>query len=372
MADGTRKLHLFASGDSGRTVLHWLREHCGIAENDLASVIVDDPRSLRDDPDYCRHVPRLLLDDCRRQIADDDLVIVAGSDIDRNVGELFSMGIHNVFDGNRLATRESKAARFLRQAYAFYIGPTEPMPTEPDADHPPWLFMEPVQAGRVPRHKLFTVNSLPKSGTVWMTAMLEAILGVRAREQITISHVADIEFDARKSNNHGSVALVRDLRDVVVSWFHHQTRIDQDLGFSEPRYPTVELFYAEHLRGLLCATRRYYFGNLERWLDLLAAQCVPIIRYEDLVQNTEAGLRKVLNFWKVSVDQSLPTEVAEAYAFSSMTDTVGDRDGYVADLVRTGHLRAGRTGTWHQHLPAWVASDIQTRFSAYQQRLGYL
>nr|WP_305907524.1 sulfotransferase domain-containing protein [Methylomarinum sp. Ch1-1]MDP4520285.1 sulfotransferase domain-containing protein [Methylomarinum sp. Ch1-1] len=205
-----------------------------------------------------------------------------------------------------------------------------------------------------------------------MMAMLERVLGVRANQQITLSHLRDIEVDWPKPNNHGAVVLVRDMRDVVVSWFHHLSRVDLQNGFSSPRYPNVEDFYFEHFIAQLFGSSRYYFGELEKWLDFVGANSFPVIKYEDLVSDTSASLRKVMNFWKISVPDQALFDIAQEHSFGNMQKNFFDQEGFVADMLKTGHLRSGRVGAWEEEMPTRVAEDINRRFFGYQRRLQYL
>jgi hypothetical protein len=364
------RIHLCAEGDHARAVLDWLAAECQISPDEIASTIshVETTTVM---PAQIPGVPAVHISDTARVVDPDDIVIVAGAESERAIAELLGHGIRNLYDGNEMIRSGSTCRRFLRSAAGLYIGPAiqsgEATPVTEASRFP----VEAVRAGTVPRHKLFIVNSMPKSGTMWMVAMLEELLGVRAEEQITISHVGDIEGDWNKANNHGAVALVRDIRDVVVSWFHNACRSDRELGFAEPRYPSVAAFYEEFFIGTVYGTKRFYHGDLERWLNLVAANYVPLIKYEDMVADTFACLRKVMNFWRVEVPAPVLAQAVAQYSFASMSRTLGERRGYVADMVRCGHIRRGQVASWRDEMPELVARDIAQRFAGYQRRLGY-
>jgi hypothetical protein len=368
--NGATRLHLCATGDSADGVCDWLEAECGIARGELATTIAypAPDGTLRE---AVRGVPAISMQEAATRVAADDAVIVAGPEFQRAVADLFGMGIRNLYNGNDMIRRHSVAARFIEAASALYIGPTAPtgdLAVTPAAGR---FGVEPIAARQVPPHKLFIVNSMPKSGTVWMAAMLEDLLGVPSHDQITISHVADIEDDWHKENNHGAVTLVRDMRDVVVSWFHDATRADLALGFAAPRYPDLAAFYHEFFIGTIFGTRRFYFGDLERWLNLVSAHYIPLIKYEDMVADTEACLRKVMTFWRVDVSTAAIQQVVREHVFASMAQKVGGGRGFVADMVRQGHLRRGRSGSWRDEMPEAIATDVNQRFAGYQRRLGY-
>ena len=364
------KLHLCAVGDSVQGVCEWLAAECRIAPEELATTICY-PGPTGAAPEIIKGVPAITMHAAAACVAPDDAVIVAGPDFQRAVGDLLGMGVRNIYNGNQMIRRRG-AARFVEAASAMYIGPTVPVGGGAVTQPAGRFAVEPIVARQVPRHRLFIVNSMPKSGTVWMTAMLEDLLGIHAQEQITVSHVADLEDDWSKENNHGAVTLVRDLRDVVVSWFHDTARADRALGFAAPRYPNITAFYHELFVGTLLGTRRFYFGNLEQWLNLVSAHYIPLIRYEDMLADTEACLRKVMTFWRVEVSSAVIHQVVTDHAFASMREHLGNRRGFVVDMVNQGHLRQGRAGSWRDELPEDIADDVNQRFAGYQRRLGYL
>ncbi len=315
--------------------------------------------------------PTMPLDGILPALDEHDIFVVAGPEFEYAVGELLRRGVRNLFDGNELLRSSAADHRFLRVASQYYIGPTEPLGHGLPVNEASRFDIQPLRAGQVPPHKLFIVNSMPKSGTLWMAAMLEAVLGVRAREQITISHAGDLEQDWNKPNNHAAVTLVRDIRAVVVSWFHHACRTDHDLGFRTPRYPTIESFYWQHFLGTVRIARRFYRGDLEHWLDLVAANYIPIIRFEDMVQDTPAGLRRVADAWRIDVADTVLERIARDFAFGNLQDSIRGSNGYIVDMVSRGHLRCGQSSAWKNELPPQIVEDVQRRFKGYQARLGY-
>ena len=364
------RFYVVADTETQEALFQWLAMECGATPDQIeplcnTGIVVAAPETGQPS------VVMRPLTEAGTSIGDKDVVIVAGTASDQSIGVLLRQGIRNIFDGNEILARQSAGHRFLAAAANAYLGPTNPQGHGLPVSEAARFSGGRLVAGQVPAHKLFIVNSMPKSGTVWMAAMLEAILGVKAREQIVISHVADLEDDWNKCNNHGAVTLVRDMRDVVVSWFHNACRTDLELGFTSSRYPSVETFYHESFLATVRATKRFYFGDLEHWLDLVGANYIPLIRYEDLVADTRRCLRKLATFWQLDVSDEVLECVVEEHGFTSMQDTLRQRPGYVSDLVARGHLRNGRIGAWIDELPPAVADDIQSRFGGYQQRLGY-
>lgn len=220
-------------------------------------------------------------------------------------------------------------------------------------------------------HHRFVVNSVPKSGTVWMMAMLAHLLQIDLDSQVCVSHVCDVAEFWSDPSVLGTVTVVRDMRDVVISWFHEVARDDCRAGFAAPRYPDVEAFYFEYLLGFLRSSPRYAHGHFEDWLDAVSARSVPIVRYEDMIVDTPAALRKVLNFWKITIPEEAISETTTACSFANIRKTAVARSRFVAGMIQSGHLRRGAVGSWREELPASVADDVMRQFGAYQARLRY-
>ncbi|WP_162816512.1 sulfotransferase domain-containing protein [Halomonas sp. BN3-1] len=351
-------------------IIKWMAREGNISEAEIAA-IVEYPSISNDQKIKAGCIPIIGFNELCTRLTPMDMVMVAGQRLDQAISDLFALGINNIFDGQEVLASLDLGNRFIRIAAPYHIGANYPILLDESKIQHLRYTGEPIDVHRIPGNKLFVVNSVPKSGTIWMMAMLEILLGIKSKQQITLSHVMDITEDSRKPNVHGAVVLVRDLRDVVVSWFHDLARCDLHNGFSEPRYTTITEFYFNHLIGLLSCSRRYAFGNLENWLNLATSHGFPLVRYEDLVQDTPYWLHKVINSWKISVPEQAIADAARQLSFHEMQQTFPMQQGYISNMMKSGHLRKGMVGAWKTELPPLVAEDIDRRFSAYQQRLRY-
>jgi len=362
-------IYILASRSEACKIVEWLSREGEISPADV-SAFVDYPDLAEGEKYQLPNIAVIGFKHFREILSPVDIVLVAGRCFNEAVSELFAGGFNNIYDGQAILEKVDLVHRFNLIAAPYHIGPNYPeLLDESFAFHR--YTSKPISVHQIPRHKLFVVNSMPKSGTVWMIAMLERLLGVKARQQIKLSHVMDVGMDVKKPNVHGAVVLVRDLRDVVVSWYHDLARCDLRNGFAEPRYTDITEFYFDHMIGFLNGSSRYAFGDLERWIDLVTYNSFPVVRYEDLINDTPYWLKKVMNYWKISVTEDMIDEVANSFAFHRMQLTLSEHHGYIPDLVKSGHLRKGAAGSWESELPPLVAEDIQRRFSVYQQRLRY-
>lgn len=217
----------------------------------------------------------------------------------------------------------------------------------------------------------FVVNSLPRSGTIWMISMLRLLLGVTSEERIILSHVNDLIEDWHDKDVAGAVVLVRDMRDVVVSMHHHMQRGDEINGFSKPRYNNLDKFYFEYFLGLIEGRKRYCYGDLLQWINFASSRAIPILRYEDLLSDTQHSMEKVLNFWKIVIDQADLKNVISEMSFKNMQNVQRVESKMLRNYMQRAHLGKGQAGEWRSQLPKRVQIDIEKRFHGFQQRFNY-
>jgi hypothetical protein len=217
----------------------------------------------------------------------------------------------------------------------------------------------------------FFVSSFPKSGSIWMMALISRILNVSSDRHLQLVHGADVELAYHSIGFRGGLAMVRDMRDVVVSWYHDALRSDEQSGFRYPRYPSISDFYREYFLGRILGNPQYYYGDMESWLNYLGARAIPLIRYEDLVEDTSSTMRHLLNVWKFHVGETKLNEAIAEMSFAKIQETLSSGTSYIAGRIKSGHVRKGSVGDWKKELPEPIAKDIQIRFSQYQLRLGY-
>lgn len=320
-------------------------------------------------------MPFVAFEDIQNSIAGDDLFIVATNCNGAVVADLKKRSIVNIIEIPEIPEPAS-AKKFTDEVvpgsgitkYSLWQGEQSSVDTEDFESY----IAAPINRSDILIDQNIVINSVPKSGTVWMMAMLAQLLDIDSISQIHLAHVNDIhDVENRAPYCLGTVVVVRDLRDVVVSWFHEVSRLDHKVGFSSPRYPELEEFYFEHLLGLLQSNPRYNGGDLEGWLDLVTGRAYPLIRYEDMVVSASPSLEKILKFWKISVPENAIADAVKSCAFSNLTSENDAPSGRAGESIEDRHLRGGRVGDWIDVLPESVVDDIERRFVGYQTRLGY-
>lgn len=158
------------------------------------------------------------------------------------------------------------------------------------------------------------------------------------------------------------VCIVRDPRDVLVSYFYH------DIGghlvartldrFVQVRGQRV-LFRPDWKQRYFC----WRFRQLRRFAtDLSRHNCI-CIRYEDLVADSPRQIARVLNILGIPFDDAVVEAVCQRYEFTKVTGTPLEQ--------RNSFIRRGRPGDWMRHFDRELVSLIGKELTCLLVELGY-
>jgi len=232
--------------------------------------------------------------------------------------------------------------------------------------------------------------SYPKSGNTW-TRFLVANL-IHRDEAVTFANIESIVPDCVKntrrqlariprprivksheyfdSRYRKVMYIVRDPRDVVVSYyhFHLKTRVIAD------GYP-LEVYVSRFIAGELDGYASWR-DNVVSWLATRQhSESFLFLRYEDMMEDPVAELRKIAAFLGL---ERTPEELARAVERSS-AERMRELERKQADVwVNTKKtrkdipfVRTATTGGWKQTLPATLAGKIESAWGPTMQDLGY-
>jgi hypothetical protein len=140
------------------------------------------------------------------------------------------------------------------------------------------------------------------------------------------------------------IYIVRDGRDVAVSYYHHHIRkgwIDSETPFSS--------FLKKFNKGELDD-----FGiwgeHVTTWIK--QANQLLLVRYEDLQEDAETELRRVLNFAELEVEETAVKSAVEASAFENMRRKEEDhreKTGLPDGDPTKKFMRKGKQGNWKKY-----------------------
>ena len=180
---------------------------------------------------------------------------------------------------------------------------------------------------------------------------------------VGISHLPfDEAIGNREDFLHG-VCIVRDLRDVVASFYSYTRTARFRNARPEFHYEDVDEFYYEWF-----LSRSVSAHKLETHSAEYAALGVPIVRYEKLRADTARELARLLRRWGFAPDA---TRVEVAVAANEI-EKLRVHGKSLEKEIAPEHFRRGAVGAYAEELPAHIVRDIEQRFEPLLRRWGYL
>ncbi len=234
------------------------------------------------------------------------------------------------------------------------------------------------------------IISYPRSGNTWARFLITNLMHPEAPASFDLMErtIPDTTGQTRRSFRsiprprlikcHRSfdsrvkrlIYMVRDPRDVAVSFYHLQRKyrlVEDDL----PLESFVERFVTGHVSD---------FGswgeNVASWLAArFGSPNFLLIRYEDLLAETAAELSKIAVFLKVAADQqrlSLAIERSTPDLMRKLEALEHDKwsatRGYRKDIPFVGPAKAN---TWQDSLPTASVTFIESAWGPLMKALGY-
>ena len=180
------------------------------------------------------------------------------------------------------------------------------------------------------------------------------VVGEKTPDNITNLWFLADHFPAAKF-----IHILRDPRDCTVStWFHNQRVSPEE---AQDRFPTLDAF-VPHVAQAWCDS----VDEWECFAEAEPSRCA-MVRYEDLVADPHAELRRLFEFLRVS---SHAATIHDCIAAGDFTRLTGGRPPGVED--RGSLLRQGLPGDWRKHLSG--GDDLMCRCIAgsTMARFGYV
>ncbi len=167
------------------------------------------------------------------------------------------------------------------------------------------------------------------------------------------------------------VYIVRDPRDVLVSYYHHLIkcrRIDSS-------YP-LEKFAAQFISGEFDSYGSWY-ENVAGWIRVKKpGKELLLVRYEDMLADTMRELERIIVF--LGIERNF--DHISAAINRSSKESMQELERKQADQWETTKgtnlnlpfVREGKAGTWEGYLPVLVTDMIEDAWGDVMQELGYL
>ena len=166
----------------------------------------------------------------------------------------------------------------------------------------------------------------------------------------------------------GVVYIVRDPRDVAVSYAHH-CRSSVDRTIEVMRNPTAAIAGddSRQLRQRLLS----WSGHVESWLDAPALRLL-LLRYEDMLAAPHEALARVASFLDWKVNSHSVAAAVEATRFEKLKSEEQRHRFFENPSGSGSFFRRGIAQGWRDSLTAEQVQRIEQDHGCVMERLGYL
>lgn len=234
--------------------------------------------------------------------------------------------------------------------------------------------------------------SFPKSGSTWTRFLLANLISPGTPVTFANIHVLvpallstpRRDFDRvprpRIVKSHEcfdplyprTIYVVRDPRDVVISLYHYHRKV-RKIADDLP----IETFVKQFLAGET-VPHGSWGQNVLTWLTTREGDPrFLMLRYEDLLADTERELRKIIRFLGLSTPAAQITQAVERSSAARMRELEKAQGKHLDRMVRTESrkdlmfVRTAVSGGWRKELPMAMVEKIETAWGPVMRHLGY-
>lgn len=216
------------------------------------------------------------------------------------------------------------------------------------------------------------VFGLPKSGNVWLQNLLAECLEMdkidvfkhRNKSGVGMTHRSYTKVMAYRKDFARGVYLMRDMRDIVVSYYHYSKTEEYHRKNTDPfcHYNDIESFYFDYFLHVLI-DRYDWLNHAQDYIN----HGIPLIKYENLWDNPVDELIRLFKSAGLTVDKEIIIEVVDSNDIKKLSKT--GKDTYIH--IPKSHFRKGGYGNYKNELTDKILYDINTRFREYLMQWGY-
>ena len=226
----------------------------------------------------------------------------------------------------------------------------------------------------------------PKSGTMWVGFLLANIMhGMQSPSlnlRTYLKYIPDINAlyygngdlseyantpDPRFFSAHAPydpafprvLYVVRDPRDVLVSYWHHTRLVKPSFAISFEEF----ILSDDQWPGL-------WHEHVEGWALRKHAR-VFVMKYEDLLANTVLATKKMLEFLNYPVDEQVILHAVEMSKFDRMKSLEQEYGSGQFEESLKGFVRKGQRGSWRDEIGPNSLAVLEKKFGAVMRAVGY-
>ena len=179
-------------------------------------------------------------------------------------------------------------------------------------------------------------------------------------------------------NTAGVIYIVRDPRNVVSSYAHHYQKSLED-SFNDLKSTSVIKQSKNDQLPVLVGSWNF---NYNSWKQLKSLNKYILIKYEDLISDTEKTFINIINFIsklinsKIEINEKKLKKVIEATSFEKIQKLEKKSGFSEAKIKKNGEkinfFNLGPENKWEKNLDPEIKSDIENTFRLEMKEIGYL
>ena len=210
----------------------------------------------------------------------------------------------------------------------------------------------------------------------WVT--LQDIINLNGKLNFLKTHNGNFNLGnypfTNTDNTIGGIYIVRDPRDVVLSYANHfgvNNDVSTDMLIDEEN---GEQYFDEKLK------EKYFRSLMGSWsMNYLSwrhykGRKIHLMRYEDLVKNPKKNFIKMLEYINsiisINIDQNRISKAVEETAFHKL-QKLENREGFI-EVGKGKFFRKGKVGEWKENLDPKLTKKIEDHFRKEMMELNYL
>ncbi len=170
----------------------------------------------------------------------------------------------------------------------------------------------------------------------------------------------------------GTICVVRDPRDVAVSFAHHLghgiDRIIAQMNDRQFQLVSQQTRLAEQLPQHLGD----WSGHVAGWLTAPGARAPLLVRYEDMQADAARELRRIAAYVGWSATDEAIMRAVDATRFDVLRAAENEHGFRERPGAAQRFFRQGRIGGWRDALTAVQVESIESAHGGMMRRLGYL
>lgn len=228
--------------------------------------------------------------------------------------------------------------------------------------------------------KIAHVVEFPKCGGSWVRNMIRTYRGTELFTYDRLLGSRDVVMVHRtyRSRYRQPIVVVRDPRDLYVSFYHYENSYEKSDGNSvlfkhfqhDKARPLQDDFYLYLRAKLLRESHPWFFYSqfLDSWLNRSG---VCVVRYEDCLKEPVPQLVRMLRFLGDEIDIERVEKTVEETSFKAITKKRYGEERDAGHEDNTKFHRKGIAGDWRNHFNADACRLLDLMEGSTLRRLGY-